>query len=101
MLNLLAENESYVDYYRNLVIKMENFLNYTDLYGFKQELSNIKLNFYETSQNSSRKYEELEKLREFSNAAINAQNRAMSLLIEVDVMDFLDYDFIAALCCQV
>ena len=97
ILNILAENESYVDYFKNLSVKMENFLNYTDLYGFKQELSNVKLYFYENSQNNSRKFEELEKFREYSNAAFHAQNRAMSMLIEVDVMDFLDYDFRATL----
>lgn len=97
VLNLLADNDTYVDYFKNLVVKMENFLNYTDIYGFKQELSNIKINFYETTQNDSKKKEELERFREYTNAALQAQNRAMSLLIEVETMSILDYDVRAAL----
>ncbi|SFG15835.1 GGDEF domain-containing protein [Oribacterium sp. WCC10] len=97
VLNLLTDNDNYVDYFKNLVVKMENYLNFTDLYGFKQELSNIKINFYETSQNDTRKVEELERFREYANAGLQAQNRAMSLLIEVETMSVLDYDVRAAL----
>ncbi len=97
VLNLLADNDSYVDYFKNLVVKMENFLNFTDLYGFKQELSNTKINFYENNHSNNKLQEELEKFREYANAARQAQNRAMSLLIEVETLNVLDYDVRAAL----
>lgn len=97
VLNLLADNDSYVDYFKNLVVKMENYLNFTDLYGFKQELSNTKINFYENNHSTNKLQEELEKFREYANAARQAQNRAMSMLIEVETLNVLDYDVRVAL----
>ncbi len=97
VLNLLAANDDYVDFFNNLVAKMENFLNYTDIYGFKQELSNIKIDFYGATRNKDMKIKELVRFREYTNAVIQAQNSAMSLLIEVETMNILDYDVRAAL----
>ncbi len=97
VLNLLATNDDYVDFFNNLVAKMENFLNFTDIYGFKQELSNIKIDFYGATKNKEMKVKELVRFREYTNAVIQAQNSAMSLLIEVETMNILDYDVRVAL----
>ena len=96
-LGLLIDNDNYVDYFKNLVVKMENFLNFTDLYGYKLDLCNIKISFYDANQIEGKREQELERFREYANASLQAQNRAMSLLIEVETMSFLDYDVRVAL----
>ena len=97
LLEQMSNRENYQDYFRSLVSKMESFLDFTDLFGQKLILSNIKLNFYERNGMEKQRREELERFREYATASDQAQNHAMSIVIGIRTINLLDAELSATL----
>jgi diguanylate cyclase (GGDEF)-like protein len=89
-LGQMVYNENYRDYFRGLVAKMDSYLAFSDLYGYLNHLCNIKLNYFEYTNQEEKRIKELENFREYSNATLQAGNRAMSIAINIRTMGALD-----------
>ena len=96
-LERMGSDEKYRPYFRSLVVKMDSFLDHTDLHGYKLQLSNLKLDYYERCGLNVKKAEELERFREYVNACHKTANAAMSLILSLEVMKALENEVINAL----